>query len=221
MLKGLRVRRPPNTFLLQVAYRSNDPQVAASVANDIAASYLESARQERVDALTNSAAFLDKQVGTVRASMRRSGEALARTEQQMSLINPEQRTSMLSTRLAQVSGELANVQTIRMQKEAAADQVRNGAVEELEASDQGDGLRRAWDRLNEAKEKLADAGARFGPNYPDYKRAAAQVAEVQQQFDAARDTAARRVDAEFRQAQSREAMLQKEPSIAPRPSSIS
>ena len=33
--------RPPNTYLLQISYRSADPQLAADAANSIAQSYLE------------------------------------------------------------------------------------------------------------------------------------------------------------------------------------
>src|SRR5262249_24954031 len=40
-LKGLRVSRPPNTYLLQVGYRSSDPKQAAAVANGVASSYID------------------------------------------------------------------------------------------------------------------------------------------------------------------------------------
>jgi capsular polysaccharide biosynthesis protein len=41
VLKLLRVTRPPNTYLMLVSYRSDDPQLAADAANAIAESYLE------------------------------------------------------------------------------------------------------------------------------------------------------------------------------------
>ena len=41
VLKRLRVARPPNTYLMLISYRSDDPQLAADAANAIAQSYLE------------------------------------------------------------------------------------------------------------------------------------------------------------------------------------
>jgi capsular polysaccharide biosynthesis protein len=41
VLKRLRVTRPPNTYLMLISYRSDDPQLAADAANAIAQSYLE------------------------------------------------------------------------------------------------------------------------------------------------------------------------------------
>jgi polysaccharide biosynthesis transport protein len=41
VLNRLRVTRPPNTYLMLISYRSDDPQLAADAANAIAQSYLE------------------------------------------------------------------------------------------------------------------------------------------------------------------------------------
>src|ERR1051326_2428226 len=41
LLKDLKVARPPNTYLLLIAYRSTDPKLASAVANATARSYLE------------------------------------------------------------------------------------------------------------------------------------------------------------------------------------
>jgi len=51
--------------------------------------------------------------------------------------------------------------------------------------------------------------ARAGKNHPDYLKAAAQVAELQRQFQAARTSTVRRVETEYKEAVNRQAMLQK------------
>jgi uncharacterized protein involved in exopolysaccharide biosynthesis len=40
-LRNLKVTRPPNTYLLNISYRSTDPKLAAEAANAIARSFLE------------------------------------------------------------------------------------------------------------------------------------------------------------------------------------
>ncbi len=47
----------------------------------------------------------------------------------------------------------------------------------------GEALKKITERLNEANERFADARVKFGLNHPEYKKAASQVAELQQQLD--------------------------------------
>ena len=47
-LRRLKVTRPPNTYLILIAYRSDDPQLAADAANAIAQSYLEHTWNTRI-----------------------------------------------------------------------------------------------------------------------------------------------------------------------------
>ena len=51
VLKRLRVTRPPNTYLMMISYRSDDPQLAADAANAIAESYLERSYDIRMRSL--------------------------------------------------------------------------------------------------------------------------------------------------------------------------
>ena len=65
-LKKLRVNRPPNTFLIQIAYRSPDRNLSSSVANEIATAYIKHTYQLRLQSLAGRLRF--------------HGEATGRTE---------------------------------------------------------------------------------------------------------------------------------------------
>ena len=49
----------------------------------------------------------------------------------------------------------------------------------------------------------------FGANHPEYKKAAAQVGEIERQLQAAKENIAQRVAVEYRDAVGRESMLEK------------
>ena len=208
-LANLKVVRPPNTYLLLISYRSPDPDLAANVANAVANSYLQRTFEIRYRATADLSTFMEKQLDELRAKMERSGVALAQFERELDVVNPEARTSILSARLLQLNTEYTNAQTERVKKEAAWQSVQTGTLEAAQVSSQGDSLKAIEGRLNDANQKFAEIKTRAGANHPDYQKAAAEVAELQGQYQAARTSIGRRVQTEYQEAVSREAMLQK------------
>jgi capsular exopolysaccharide synthesis family protein len=206
-LKRLRVTRPPNTYLLLIAYRSADPGLAADVANSVAHSYILHTYHIRLNASAELSDFMEKQLEELRAKRERSAEALAQFEKELDVINPEEKTSIISSRLLQLNTDYTAAQADRMAKQAAYNAVRSGTLEALQASAQGEQLRKLADRLAEAQESLAVVATTFAPNYPTYKKADSQVTELRRQLDVLKANITQRVNVEFQQASSREAML--------------
>ncbi len=208
LLRNLRIARPPNTYLLLISYRSPDPHLAAQVANGTAQSFLEHTYNIRIRASVSLSSFMEKQLDDLRAKMERSSMALNQFERELNVINPEEKTSILSSRLLQLNTEYTNAQSDRVRRQAVRDSVRQGSPEALETSLQGEDLRRLNQRLSEAQEKFAQVRAHFGANHPEFRRAAAQVAELQSAGDKMRQSIAGRIEIEFQQSTSREKMLQ-------------
>jgi capsular exopolysaccharide synthesis family protein len=206
-LSRLKVTRPPNTYLLLISYRSPDPQRAADVANAVADSYRQTTYLIRFRATADLSGFMEKQMEELRAKMERSSEALAQFEKDLNVINPEEKTSILSSRLLQLNTEYTSAQADRVRKQAAYDSVKGGSLEAAQASTQGEQLRKLADRVDEAKEKLAIIASQYGPNHQEYKKANSQLAELQRQFDALKANIAQRVEIEYQEAVNREAML--------------
>jgi len=135
---GLRVVRPPKTYLLKISYRSPDPEFAADVANAVADSYKEHTFDIRYRASAEQTVFMDKQIDELRAKMERSSAALAQFEKELNVINPEQKTSILSAQLLQLNTDYTTAQTERIRKEAGRNSVKGGSFEALEVSAQGE-----------------------------------------------------------------------------------
>ena len=207
-LPFLTVTRPPKTYLLYISYRSPNPQFAADVANAVAGSYINHSLETRFQATEKQSAFMQERLDGLKARMERSQLALTQFEKDLKIISPEQKTTILSARLQQLNTEWTTAQGDRVRKEAAAASVRGGSTEALEASAQGEQLRRLSDKMNEASEKFAAIKTQYGANFPEYKKAATTQAELQQQFDALKQNIVQRVDAEYREALDREKQLQ-------------
>jgi capsular exopolysaccharide synthesis family protein len=207
-LKPLRVARPPNTYILQISYRSQHRQLAADVANAIAQSYLAHSYEIRYKATASLSEFMERQLEELKAKMEKSSAALAQFERELNLINPEEKTSILTARLLELNSEYTKAQADRVRKEAAYNSVESGSLAAAQASTQGEALKKLTEDLGEAQEKFAQGKTTYGANHPEYKKLQSRVTELETQLDAARKNVGRRAEVEYYEAVDRESQLE-------------
>ncbi|HEY1759024.1 MAG TPA: polysaccharide biosynthesis tyrosine autokinase [Bryobacteraceae bacterium] len=207
-LQRLKVTRPPNTYLILIGYRSEDPQLAADAANAIAQSYLELTYNIRIRSSASLSTFMERQLEELKAKMERSGLALAKLERELNVINPEEKTNILASRLLLLNTDYTNAQGERLKKEAAYDGVRDGSVDAELAAPQGEPLRKLAEHVDEAREHLADVESFYGAKHPEYRRAQAKLDESLAAFENMRASIVQRVETEFTEARQREEMAQ-------------
>jgi succinoglycan biosynthesis transport protein ExoP len=206
VLKHLRVTRPPNTYLMLISYRSEDAQLAAEASNAIAESYLQHSYEIRMRSSTSLAAFMERQLDELKVKMEHSSLALAAFERELTLINPDAKTNILESRLVQLNTEHTAAQADLLRQQAAWESVRGGSLDAALASPQGEALRKLEEHSQEAREHFADVSAYYGSNHPEYRRAQAQLDQVNGAVEATRAEIARRVESTFREEQRREEM---------------
>jgi len=207
-LKRLRVTRSPNTYLLLLSYRSPDAHLAADVANAVANSYLLQTYDLRIRSAAGMSTFMEKQLDELKAKMEQSSLALAQFEKDLDVINPEEKTNILSARLLQLNTDYTTAQTDRVRAEAAWNAIRSGSLEAAEASSQGDTLIKLYETLDQARQRFAVVKATYGTSHPEYRKAASELAEVEKQFKDTRSSIAERVQAQYQESLNREQMLQ-------------
>jgi hypothetical protein len=71
------------------------------VTNAIANSYRDQTYRLRYTSSANLSTFMEKQLEELKAKMERSSNALMQFERELNVINPEEKTSILSARLLQ------------------------------------------------------------------------------------------------------------------------
>ena len=200
--------RSPNTYLLLISYRSPDAHLAADVANAIANSYLLQTYDLRIRSAAGMSTFMEKQLDELKAKMEQSSLALAQFEKDLDVINPEEKTNILSARLLQLNTDYTTAQTDRVRAEAAWNAIKSGSLEAAEASPQGDTLIKLYDTLDQARQHFALVKATYGTSHPEYRKAASELAEVEKQFDDTRQSIAERVQTQYQESLNREQMLQ-------------
>ena len=207
ILKHLKITRPPNTYILQISYRSPNRQLAGDVANEIAISYLAHTYRIRYKATASLSDFMERQIEELKAKMETSGAAVAQFERELNVINPEEKTSILSARLLELNSEYTKAQSSRVAKEAAFNSVQGGTIEAAQVSTQGEALKKLTENLNDAREKFAEVKNHYGLNHPEFKKAQTRVQELESQLASTETSVRQRVEVEYRQAVNREGML--------------
>lgn len=206
-LGGLLVSRPPNTLLILIKYRSQDPQLAADIANATATSYLSQSYNIQIRSSVALSTFMEKQLDELKANMEKSSRALAEFERALDVINPDERTSILTSRLQELNTEYTAAQADRVTKEADWKAAQSGTLEAAQTSPQGVSIEALVQALNEAQQRFDEVKTIYRANHPEYRQAAAHVAEVQRQIEAARRNVNARVSVEYLKSLNREKML--------------
>jgi polysaccharide biosynthesis transport protein len=209
-LEGLKVSRPPNTYLLLVSYRNTDPQLASNTVNAIANSYLDHAYNIRYQASVGLSRFMEKQLEELRAKMEQSSSALLQFERELNVISPEEKTNIISARLLQLNHEYTAAQADRVKKEAAWRSVEGGSAAAAQVSTQGEAMRKLEERLSEARQKFSEVQVHFGANHPEHRKSLAQVSELERQLTALKQNVQQRVQVEYQSELNREQMLERQ-----------
>ena len=207
-LPSLQVTRPPDTFLLLISYRSPNPRQAADMANAIAKSYLFQTYDLRIRSSADLSSFMERQLDALKAKMERSSLALAQFEKDLDVVNPEEKTNILSARLLQLNNDYTAAQADRIRAEAVWNAIKSGPVEDAATLSGSNQLGDLTNTLNQARQRLALAKATYGTSYPEYRKAASELVEVEKEIDATRKRIASQAEEQYEESLSHEQLLQ-------------
>jgi polysaccharide biosynthesis transport protein len=216
VLKSLSLSRPAATYLIRVTYRAwKDPQLAANVANGVAASLVRQVHESQDQSYNDLSSAIRRDMEQLRSKMDISQHRLTEYEKELDTVDPEQHSTVLTSRLTQLLTEYTVAQADRLHKQAIFEGItKSPTLAETQAMESGGQhlslLDESLSRLAIARQQFAAARSHYGENHPEFRKAQQQLDEAEAQVDNARlasnDTAA----AEYRQALGRELLLKRQ-----------
>jgi capsular exopolysaccharide synthesis family protein len=136
---------------------------------------------------------------------------LVRFEKELNIVDPEQRVTIQTARLAQLNTDFTAAQAERVRREAILAQVTASpnlaSAQAAQAAAQDNGLSDALRQLYTVRQQFASVRSYYGENNPQYIKAKQQVDEAQAQVDELRGRTGDRASAEYKEALGREARL--------------
>lgn len=215
---SLKVMLSPNTRIIEVHYRSPDPQIAANVVNTLMQTYVENNFKARFESTMQASDWLSKQLVDLQMKVETSQEKLVRYQKEHEILGADEKQNITMAKLDELNKELTSAESERMDKEAAYRLVESGDPEsassstgssvEDSTSQSGAGLLGTL-RSKEAELKIqaADLNTQFGPSYPKLAVLNNQLKEVQSQIQAETKKIVSKVRGQYSAALQRENML--------------
>jgi capsular exopolysaccharide synthesis family protein len=213
VLKGLNLSRPPNTYLIRVTYRAwRDPQLAANVANGVAESLVRHVQESLDQSYDNLSSAIRRDMEQLHSKMDISQKRLTQYEKELNMVDPEQHSTVLTSRLTQLLTEYTMAQADRLHKQATFEGItKSPTLAETQAMEMGGQrqslLDEALGRLATARQQFVAARSYYGENHPEYRKAKQQLDEAEAQVESMRMATNDKAAAEYRQALGRELLL--------------
>ena len=216
---SLRVNLFPNTRIIEVHYRSPDPQMAANVVNTLMQTYVENNFKARFESTMQASDWLSKQLVDLQMKVETSQEKLVRYQKEHEILGADEKQNITMAKLDELNKELTAAESERMDKEALYRLVESGdpdaiassasAIEEASSGSQSSTALLSTLRSRQADLKIqaADLSTQFGPSYPKLNQLNNQLKEIDSQIQGEMKKVAAKVRGQYSAALQRENML--------------
>ncbi len=216
---ALRVALSPNTRIIEVHYRSPDPQMAANVVNTLMQTYVENNFKARFESTMQASDWLSKQLVDLQMKVETSQEKLVRYQKEHEILGTDEKQNIIMSKLDELNKELTSAETERMDKEALYRLVESGDPDAIasnagEIEGAGSGAQSASQLLENLRAKqadikiqAADLSTQFGPSYPKLAQLNNQLKEIDSQMQGEMKKIAGKMRGQYEAALQREKML--------------
>jgi succinoglycan biosynthesis transport protein ExoP len=217
---NLRVALSPNTRIIEVHYRSSDPQMAAAVVNTLMKTYVENNFKARFESTMQASDWLGKQLVDLQMKVETSQEKLVRYQKEHDILGVDEKSNITMTKLDELNKQLTSAESERMEKEALYRLVESGDPDAITSSagglDAAGGSQSQSDsqllesllaKRADLKIQTADLSTQFGPSYPKLGQLNNQLKEIDAQVQAEMKQIAGKIRGQYTTALQRENML--------------
>src|SRR5579863_1218284 len=215
---NLRVALSQNSRIIEVHYRSTDPDTAANVVNSLMQTYIQDNRRTRFESTMAASDWLQKQLVDLKMKVETSQETLVRYQKEHEILGMDEKQNITTEKLDELNKALTAAESERMDKESFYHLVESGDPDAITASagglDSGNGVQSASVLLDtlrgkqaDLKIQAADLNTQFGPSYPKLAQLNNQLKEIDDQVQAEMKKIASKVRGQYVTALGREDML--------------
>ena len=175
LLSRLKVKRKGNTYVVQIATRSNDPEKAARISNGIAQIYVSESRRHSSNTTREAATELDSRLKDLREAAQKAAQVAEEYRRENGLIGA-QNLLVVEQQLRDTNNQLGLAQAATETAKSNLDEARrlakrplNGAVQsEVLESSVSNGL---LVRLADARAREANLAVSYLPQHPQMQAA--------------------------------------------------
>jgi len=170
--KQLDVKPSRESNVINITYKSGEPQFAAVIANAFAQAYIDTNVELRVDPAKQYAGWFDQRTKGLRDQLEAAQARLSQFQRENGIINADERLDVENARLQELSSQLVAMQALRA--ETSSRQAQAGNTETLPEVLQSGLVQSLKADVARQEAKLKDLSSQYGPNHPQVLRAVAE-----------------------------------------------
>jgi len=165
----------------RIGFQSGDPHIAAKVADELAAQFIDENVRARFEQFNGAANFLDSELGDTKKQLEVKEHELQLIKSQNVLDLPESRQYHMET-LNNLRNQLRSAQDrINQAHQQKALLQQYAPTVDLDSGGGGQSSSPAQSRIQKLENRLSELRAHYGPGHPDVRKAEAELAEAREQ----------------------------------------
>jgi polysaccharide biosynthesis transport protein len=210
-LERLTVKPQTGTRLVTIWFSAPDPTLSARIANAHVRAYVAQGVELRDQASSGARQFLEKKLQDVKERVEKSEAALNAYRRQRGIIAApsEDKTHVLTQRLADLEKALTGAQTERITLESETHLVRAGDYDSLPMVINSGLIQNLKQEYSKADADYASLASQFKPDYPELQEVNAHRKELRSRLDREMQQVAASIEWSSKAAVAREDQLQK------------
>ena len=216
----LNVSLEPNTRIIQIRFRSPNPDRAAQVVNTLMHTYVEQNFKTRFESTMQASDWLSKQLVDLQIKVETSQEKLVKYQKEHDILGIDEKQNIITSKLDELNKGLTQAESDRMEKEsvfrlvqnndtdvASAAAISNNISQTTNATTTSGLLEKLREQEADLKIQVAQLNTQFGPSYPKLAQLNNQLKEIDTQIQAELRKVSSRLRGDYMAALQREQML--------------
>lgn len=179
-LANLTVSPVKNSKIVTVHYDDRDPELAATVANSVADSYINMNLERRADSTSYAKRFLEEQLTQTKSKLEESESKLVQYAKDKSIFNTDDKQNLVSQKLQGLSEALTEAEKERITAESAYQQAQ--ASKSLTRVQDSLVIQQLKASKAEVQAEYQDQGKIYKPDYPLMQQLQGKIGELEQQI---------------------------------------
>ena len=214
VMGGLSVNPVQGSYIASISYTSEDPGLAAEVANGIARGFIQSNLESRSSGALQATDWLSERLSSLKQQLRQSEARLQAFREREGLVSVAGQTSLGSSELTSLSRRLNEARQKRLDLQVTRETIRDGGYQRsedlltLSSIRAQPVVRELLSNQAALARRFTELSQRYGPQHPQMRALAAEQRTVDQELEEETQRFVRTLDQEFARAQQSEQQLQ-------------
>jgi capsular exopolysaccharide synthesis family protein len=211
VLGSLNVSPVRNSRLVDVAFSSSDPQLAADMANAHVKAYIQQSAEMKYSASKDATDWLSDRLADQRKKVEESEAALQKYKEEHDAVAVEDRQNIVVQRLADLNGAATKAKMARIQKESEYNQIKavqgTPAIETVPAVMSNEYIQKLKSQIGDLQRQEAQLADKYGDRHPEMVKMRTAMQTEQAKLDNEVNKVVESVKAEYQAALAQENSL--------------